>query len=66
MSSRFGRVYDRIDGRNANVLSGELDSDEELEAALRRELIELSGFDEHIEPDLHESRQISALWTQAR
>lgn len=61
MSSRLGKVHYRIDG-----LFGELDSDKELEAALRRELIELSGFDEHIEPDLNGSRQISILWRQAR
>jgi hypothetical protein len=54
-------AHHRGNDRKAADLSGnprhrdqELDSDEELEAALRRELIELSGSDQYLGPEADE------------
>lgn len=50
MSPSRGKTYPGDDVDEYNELFNELDSDEELEEALHRELIELSGFSQPLGP----------------
>jgi len=55
MSPTRGKIHPRGDVDEFNELLIELESDEELEEALHRELIELSGFSQPLGPEFDQS-----------
>jgi hypothetical protein len=71
MSPRCSKSHYRGDVRKVEELIVELESDEELEAALRREIGELSGSDQHLGPEAEEdalggSSERSSRWCHHR